>query len=95
MKKNVAGLHVARQRLRAMANFRVIRGAEQTRRRKAEIAALPLVMWKGAALRTITCRGTGMFDDVPRGRGPHQVNVPESLLWSLMQLDRYHCPFHQ
>lgn len=51
------------------------------------IDALPEVEWKGKLLRTIRCHGT-------TGRGPHDVNVPESLLWALLDPARYVCAFH-
>lgn len=56
-------------------------------RREAEIAALPVVEWKGRRLRTIRCHGT-------TGKGPHDYNVPESFLWALISLQRFTCPYH-
>ena len=55
--------------------------------RQREIDALPLVEWKGRWLRTIRCTGE-------RGRGPHPVNVPESLLWALIDFSVFRCQYH-
>lgn len=55
--------------------------------RQREIDTLPKVIWKGRTLYTIRCRGIS-------GRGPHNVNVPVMLLWSLIWLERYVCPYH-
>ena len=62
-------------------------GPEGVARRQAEIAALPTVQFKGRTLYTLRCHGT-------RGKGPHDVNVPESLLWQLIGLTRYRCVYH-
>jgi hypothetical protein len=62
-------------------------GEALTLKREAEIAAMPQVEWKGRKLRTIRCHGT-------TGKGPHDVNVPESLLWALISLKRFRCPYH-
>ena len=56
--------------------------------REAEIEGLPTVEWKGRILRTVRCTGT-------TGKGPHDYNVPEAVLWSLMDLTRFLCPFHR
>lgn len=56
--------------------------------REAEIAALPAVEWKGRTLRTIRCQGDF-------GKGPHDMNVPEAILWSLINLNRFICPYHR
>ncbi len=55
--------------------------------RQAEIDALPCVEWRGRRLRTLRCHGV-------TGRGPHDVNVPEALLWSLMHFGAFRCPYH-
>jgi hypothetical protein len=69
------------------ASYLEIAGPERAAERAAEIASLPTVEWRGRTLRTIRCTGT-------RGRGPHDMHVPESLLWSLIDLGRYRCPYH-
>lgn len=61
--------------------FRLVEG------RRRLIHELPQVEWKGQLLRTILCTGE-------RGRGPHLVNVPEALLWQLIDPSRYRCPYH-
>jgi len=55
--------------------------------RAAEITALPAVVWKGRPLRTLRCCGTS-------GRGPHDCNVPEAMLWALIGLSQFYCVYH-
>lgn len=62
-------------------------GPERTAVRQAEIDALPQVIWKGRQLWTVRCHGTS-------GKGPHDVNLPLAMLWSLIWLHRYFCPYH-
>lgn len=62
-------------------------GPERGQQREDDIAALPTVEWKGRLLKTIRCHGTN-------GRGPHDLNVPEAALWSLISLEDFHCVFH-
>jgi len=75
------------QARRARVAFREFRGPTAEASRATEIATLPAVVWKGKHLRTIRCHGT-------TGKGPHDCNVPEGLLWALMSLDRFHCVYH-
>jgi len=56
--------------------------------RQQQIDQLPVVDWKGKTLRTLRCLG-------PYGQGPHTQNVPEYLLWSLIDLRVWLCPFHR
>lgn len=77
----------AERTARCRANFVQFRSEAEAVERGAEIAALPLVAWKGKTLRTIWCSGT-------TGRGPHALHVPEALLWELIGLSRYRCAFH-
>lgn len=81
------GLHPVRQCASARDAFREERGADGEATRALEIARLPIVEWKGRTLRTVRCRGLS-------GKGPHDVNVPEMLLWALISLDAYRCPYH-
>jgi hypothetical protein len=62
-------------------------GPERTRIRQAEIDALPWVMWNGRKLYGVRCQGTS-------GKGPHWVNLPLAMVWSLITLDHFYCPFH-
>lgn len=78
--------HAVRQLSTAKEAFAAVRPGG-VGRRSAEIAALPVVKWKGRVLRALRCCGT-------TGKGPHTVNVPEALLWSLMDLGGYRCPYH-
>jgi len=71
----------------AQAAFRQYRGEDGYAEREAAIAALPVAEWKGRQLRAFRCHGE-------TGKGPHDVNVPESLLWVLIGLDRWKCPYH-
>lgn len=76
-----------RDGLKARRAFLDLRGPEAADARAKEIAALPAVEWKGHTLHTILCNGTS-------GRGPHNVNAPEGLLWALVDLRTYLCPYH-
>jgi len=74
--------------------FEAMRSPEQVAEREAYIASLPAVEWRGPRgdkppriLRTLRCHGE-------TGRGPHDVHVPESLLWALIDPTRYHCVYH-
>lgn len=80
-------LHEDASLVRARAAYLDIAGPERAAERAAQIASLPTVEWRGRTLRTIRCTGT-------RGRGPHDMHVPEALLWSLIDLGRYRCPYH-
>jgi hypothetical protein len=64
-----------------------LRGEADAAVRASEIAALPVVEWKGRTLHTLRCHGT-------TGKGPHDTNVPESLLWSLIGLRGFCCVYH-
>lgn len=57
-------------------------------RRAIEIAQLPVKDWRGRAVFRIMCEG-------PFGRGPHENWVPEHLLWNLLDLGHYCCPYHR
>lgn len=86
--KRAVGLHPDRQDQRARDAFVELRGAADAAGRAAQIAALPTVIWKGRTLRTIRCHGT-------TGKGPHDVHVPDAVLWALIDLRAYCCPYHQ
>lgn len=83
----VRGLHPVAQTARAKAAYVAYRGIVAATARGEAISRLPVVEWKGRPLYTICCTGL-------RGKGPHEVNVPESLLWALIDLEHFLCPFH-
>ena len=68
--------------------FYDIYGDAGTAKREAQIAELPKVEWNGRTLYTLRCQGD-------YGKGPHDMNVPESLLWNLIDLGVFYCPFHR
>lgn len=71
----------------AREDYRQFLGDAAFSQREAEIAALPSVEFKGRSLRALRCHGV-------RGKGPHDCNVPESLLWILIDLRHWCCVFH-
>lgn len=81
------GMHAAARLTRARAVFREWYGAVAEADRAAQISALPVVEWKGQALKTLRCHGSA-------GKGPHDVNVQEAMLWQLIELRRWRCPYH-
>ena len=79
---------------RARDDYIEVWGETRAKLRAVEIAALPTVEWRGRTgnkpprtLYTLRCHADF-------GRGPHDMNLPESVLWNLMKLDRYRCPRH-
>jgi hypothetical protein len=72
---------------RAYCCFLAWRGMVDAWQRQEQIDALPVVAWRGRTLRTLTCMATS-------GKGPHAVNVPEALLWALIDLRAFRCPYH-
>jgi len=81
------GLHEERSLATAKAAFIDFAAVPAVMHRQREIDALPVVEHKGRKLRTLRCNGL-------TGKGPHDYNVPESLLWSLLHLGSWRCPFH-
>ena len=61
-------------------------GFDEAIRRK-EIDALERKDWHGKLVYKIRCHGT-------RGKGPHDVWVGEQLLWFLISLTGFVCPYH-
>lgn len=88
MRKRTVSLQDAEVTARARAAFRLAYGLEEERRRAAQIAAVPAVDWHGRTLRTLTCAG-------PYGKGPHLQYLPEAVLWSLIDLAYFVCPYHR
>jgi hypothetical protein len=81
------GSHLDARAARARAAFVELRGEAEAARRAAEIQQLPIVQWRGRTLYTLRCRADF-------GRGPHDVNVPEHVPWSLIDLRAFRCPYH-
>ena len=79
--------HVVSRDIRARDAFRAALGLADESRRAREIAALPSKLWKGHLVYRIDCRGDF-------GKGPHEMWVPEGVLWSLIALDVFRCPYH-
>lgn len=80
-------LHPQKWLVRAREAFLEARGKADSEQRAHEIAALPVVEWRGERLYTIRCCGD-------YGKGPHDRHVPEALLWSLIDLRVHRCPYH-
>lgn len=79
--------HPEARAARARAAFVEYRSGHEILARQRAIRALPQVVWKGRILYTLRCHGTS-------GKGPHDTNVPESLLWALLDFRAFRCPFH-
>lgn len=79
--------HGARILRDAKEQFLEFRGREDYNKRAAAISRLPDAEFKGRALKVLRCHGV-------RGKGPHDCNVPESLLWILIDLNHWCCVFH-
>lgn len=82
------GLHEDACLLRTRDAFVETLGTVAAERRQREIEALPRVLWKGRTLYMIRC-------EAGFGNGPHDLNVPESLLWSLLSVDHFRCAYHR
>lgn len=80
-------IHYIARADRARAAFVALRGEAAAARRQVEIDELPTVEFKGQTLYTIRCHGT-------TGKGPHDRHVLPAVLWSLIDLRAYVCPFH-
>lgn len=87
LRSTTVGNHLQARAARARAAFREIRGVDDEARRASEIAALSTVTWRGQTLYRFRCNGT-------TGKGPHDINVPEALLWAVIELDAFRCPYH-
>ena len=73
--------------VRAKAALRATRGIDGTVRRAHEIATRHTKLWRGRRVWPIQCTGTS-------GKGPHQMHVEAAVLWSLIDLETFRCPYH-
>jgi len=73
--------------IRMMVYFRETYGDRAYVRRASEISALPYKEWKGKVVHRLRCHGV-------RGKGPHDVWVPQSMLWNLISFENYCCVYH-
>lgn len=80
-------VHAEARAARAKAVYFAVRGPLATLAREAEINTLPVKMFKGKKVYRIRCHGEF-------GNGPHDMWVPAGLLWALISLDRWRCPYH-
>lgn len=80
--------HYERTLARARACFLELRGPSEVPVRAAEIAARPSKIWNGVPVFELYCEG-------PFGRGPHVQWVPEYVLWGLISLEHFLCPYHR
>jgi hypothetical protein len=87
MKSTTIGSHPERRAARAKQAFLTLRGEQDYQARRAEIDRLTPSLWRGQPVYALLCNGT-------TGKGPHLVNVPEALLYALIDLRAYRCPFH-
>jgi hypothetical protein len=79
--------HSQRSLLRTIAAFREYRPGEEGERRAA-IERVDSKDWRGVRVFRVHCDGDF-------GRGPHEHWVPEYILWSLIDVTRYRCPYHR
>lgn len=77
-----------REASRARAAFVQTHGDGAANHRQWQIDQLPKIIRKGRQLYTLRCRADF-------GKGPHDVNVPEHVLWALIDFRAFRCPFHR
>jgi len=87
MSRKVVSQHEDRILGTVKSFFYDIYGDAGVAKREAEIAQLPKVEWKGRNLYQLQCNGDF-------GKGPHPMNVPESVLWNLIDLRAFRCAYH-
>ena len=72
---------------RAKAALRAARGVAAAVGRAHEIAARQSKLWRGRRVWPIRCTGAS-------GKGPHEMHVEAAVLWSLIDLKTFRCPYH-
>lgn len=87
MKSTTHGSLLPIRAFKARAAFLDMRGPAAFVQRFYEIQQLPTAQHRGRSLRTLRCQGT-------TGRGPHDLNVPEYILWAVIDFRAFRCPFH-
>jgi hypothetical protein len=65
-----------------------VRGESEVATRAAAIAGIPSKDWNGVTVFEVTCEG-------PYGKGPHAQFIPEYVLWSLIDVGHFVCPYHR
>ena len=81
------GSHPSAQCSRAKAEYRACRGLASAVLRARQILALPTKVWKGTRVYAVQCQADF-------GKGPHVLYIPAGTLWSLIDLQRFRCPYH-
>ena len=81
------GSHPSARMARAKRAFLEFRGVAAAVERGKAIAARPSKCWHGIRVYSISCHAT-------YGKGPHIYFVPAGLLWSLITLEAFRCPYH-
>ena len=72
---------------KAKRAFRTGAGTARAVQRAHGIAALPSKKWRGERVYALRC-------EADFGKGPHVMHVSAGVLWSLLSLKRWRCPFH-
>ena len=80
--------HSEKVRQRAIAFYEKFRGKDAVNQRKKEIADLDQKQFKGRTVYRIRC-------NADFGIGPHEQWLEEHLMWHLMDLAHYLCPYHR
>lgn len=73
---------------RARQAFVKAYGEVEAERRAAQISAVESKEWRGQTVYKIVCQADF-------GKGPHDQFVPEGLLWALIDIHVWRCPFHK
>ena len=72
---------------RAKAALVAARGVDGAVRRAREITGRSSRLWRGRRVWQIRCTGTS-------GNGPHELYLEAAVLWSLIDLRAFRCPYH-